>query len=496
MARITHPYHPIIYVRGYAMTRSEIEATVATPYMGFNLGATKIRQDWSGKVRRHIFESALIRLMKDYGYCDVYSYGTEITGEISARSVIIYRYYEQADADLGSGNVSSIPEAATGLSDLIMTVRDQVCANDPQLMKDFKVYLVAHSMGGLVCRCFLQNDQIGDKKAKAMVDKVFTYATPHNGIEVAGVNVPGFLDVWDMDNFNRKEMAKYLGLKGQPKRVDTLNKKFDPNRFFCLVGTNSRDYDVAKGLSGKLVGEMSDGLVRIENAAVQGAPRAFVYRSHSGPYGIVNSEEGYQNLTRFLFGDVRVDGVLEVEKLPLPPSVQKALDSGKDIKASYFFESTVVPRGALTFKLTERKKETYSAIFRKFDQMMRVENVDGLDEPRSPYLFSVFLDTRKITTGRTIVFSVEVIVSSTDYVIDGVLFFDERVEGENLFRNTITIRATINSGSWNVRYVMADDNWSENRGRDVEEDEDGWYIPLSSQKGFQGKLRLKYKNWT
>jgi len=193
---------------------------------------------------------------------------------------------------------------------------------------------------------------------------------------------------------------------------------------------------------------------------------------------------------------VRVDGVLEVEKLPLPPSVQKALDSGKDIKASYFFESTVVPRGALTFKLTERKKETYSAIFRKFDQMMRVENVDGLDEPRSPYLFSVFLDTRKITTGRTIVFSVEVIVSSTDYVIDGVLFFDERVEGENLFRNTITIRATINSGSWNVRYVMADDNWSENRGRDVEKDEDGWYIPISSQKGFQGKLRLKYKNWT
>jgi hypothetical protein len=42
---------------------------------------------------------------------------------------------------------------------------------------------------------------------------------------------------------------------------------------------------------------------------------------------------------------------------------------------------------------------------------------------------------------------------------------------------------------------MADDNWSENRGRDVEKDEDGWYIPISSQKGFQGKLRLKYKNW-
>ena len=113
------------------MTKSEIEATVATPYMGFNLGATKIRQDWAGKVRRHIFESALIRLMKDYEYRDVYSYGKEIVGQISARSIVIYRYYEQADADLGSGKIASIPEAATGLSDLIMAVRDQVCASDP-----------------------------------------------------------------------------------------------------------------------------------------------------------------------------------------------------------------------------------------------------------------------------------------------------------------------------------------------------------------------------
>ena len=30
--------HPIIYVRGYAMTQAEIEDTVADPYMGFNIG--------------------------------------------------------------------------------------------------------------------------------------------------------------------------------------------------------------------------------------------------------------------------------------------------------------------------------------------------------------------------------------------------------------------------------------------------------------------------
>ena len=37
-------HHPIIYVRGFAMRDTEIEDTVNTPYMGFNLGATRIRQ--------------------------------------------------------------------------------------------------------------------------------------------------------------------------------------------------------------------------------------------------------------------------------------------------------------------------------------------------------------------------------------------------------------------------------------------------------------------
>jgi hypothetical protein len=65
MDSLAAPYFPIIYVRGYAMTPDEIAATVATPYMGFNLGSTKMRQVWDGSVRRHVFESPLVRLMKD-----------------------------------------------------------------------------------------------------------------------------------------------------------------------------------------------------------------------------------------------------------------------------------------------------------------------------------------------------------------------------------------------------------------------------------------------
>ena len=54
--------HPIIYVRGYAMTPKEIEETVADPYMGFNIGSAKIRQ-LVGRVKKYFVESPLVRRM-------------------------------------------------------------------------------------------------------------------------------------------------------------------------------------------------------------------------------------------------------------------------------------------------------------------------------------------------------------------------------------------------------------------------------------------------
>lgn len=479
------PQFPIVYVRGYAMRPTDIAATVATPYMGFNLGATKTRQDWRGTVVRHVFESPLIRLMKDYGYQDVFQDGSEITGRIPAKSVIIYRYYEAADSDLGSGAPLSIVAAARGLKELIYQLRDQVCGTDAARLAEFRVHLVAHSMGGLVCRAFLQNDAISTPADRALVDKVFTYAAPHNGIELGGVNVPAVLGLWDMNNFNRKRMAAYLGLPARSGRVDTLNDRFPAARFFCLVGTNHRDYGAARIAAG----EMSDGLVRIEHATVRGAPRAFVYRSHSGPYGIVNSEEGYQNLVRFLFGDVCMTGVLEPRRLPLPPSIQKSYEQGRRVRASYYFEATVAPRGATMFKLSERRIETNSAVLRRFDELFTPAGAP-LAEPRSPVLFTTFLDTARITAGRTLVFSIDLAVSTTGYTVDGTSITRRHIPGEYLFRNTLTIRATITDDGWNLRYVWADDDWGESRGVDAERDGGDWLIPLKSPKGFEALLRL------
>ncbi|MBA2417139.1 MAG: hypothetical protein H0V64_14890 [Geodermatophilaceae bacterium] len=115
------------------------------------------------------------------------------------------------------------------------------------------------------------------------------------------------------DIFGPDRMFEYLTphLPGAPVR-DGFDARvmpgdgFPADRLFCLVGTNPADYVAARGLSSRVVGARSDGLVQIDNAYVMGAHRAIVHRSHSGRYGIVNSEEGYQNLRRFLFGSLQV----------------------------------------------------------------------------------------------------------------------------------------------------------------------------------------------
>jgi hypothetical protein len=231
-------------------------------------------------------------------------------------------------------------------------------------------------MGGLVCSAFLQNTKLGSQEARVAVDKLFTYATPHNGIDMRIVrNVPGWLSFGDVNNFNRDRMADYFGL---PNGDDvSIVQNFPPDRIFNLIGTNPRDYKVAGGLSSWAVGDASDGLVRIDNAAMHGpgpdgndvsSPRAFVHRSHSGHYGIVNSEEGYQNLTRFLFGTLRVDGILDIDDISLPVEVEKERKAGKKVHSSYQIETAVSVRGC-QWQLSRREVRENSAIFRTYDEL-------------------------------------------------------------------------------------------------------------------------------
>jgi hypothetical protein len=147
-------------------------------------------------------------------------------------------------------------------------------------------------------------------------------------------------------------MCEFLGYSRDwdQNRLNEIGEHFPVDRVFSLIGTNHTDYNLAR----LAVGPGSDGLVQMEHAYVKDSSRAFVFRSHSGPLGIVNSEEGYQNLQRFLFGDTSVRIDLENVRL------KNALRSNEDLRF-LLIETTVLIRGE-QIVMTDQREEQGSAL--------------------------------------------------------------------------------------------------------------------------------------
>ncbi|WP_280888742.1 hypothetical protein [Streptomyces sp. LBL] len=321
---------PIVYVRGYAGDTAGINKAVEDPFYGFNEGSTHVRVESDDKPGFYQFESPLLRLHLDEGYKILVEGGQEAYLEahkdIAPDSIWVERFYDPSASTWGNGPEEfRIEHAAEHLLGFIEKIKDRTHAP--------RVHLVAHSMGGLVCRCLLQKILPDRNLIPAdYVDKLFTYGTPHGGIafDVGFGLVEKLRDATGVngaDIFGPRRMYQYLTPQADAdpdgpsagwdaRAIPDHDGALRPEKVFCLVGTDPTDYDVAHGLSSAAVGVRSDGLVQIENAYVPGAHTSYVHRSHSGAYGLVNSEEGYQNLRRFLFGDHRVDAALLGHRLP------------------------------------------------------------------------------------------------------------------------------------------------------------------------------------
>ncbi|MGH3368048.1 MAG: esterase/lipase family protein [Nocardioidaceae bacterium] len=312
---------PIVYVRGFAGGQSGIDAVVNDPFYGFNEGSTHIRVGAQGRPRFYQFEGPLLRLMQQQDY-QLAVEGSQLEallradrGSLEPASLWVYRFYDESSGTFGAEpKPYDIGRAAQGLADFIELVRERTRGVP-------RVNLVAHSMGGLICRATLQRVLANPE---SVVSKLCTIGTPHGGIDP---KLGGGVGDWIIDTFgpngsdifSPRRMRDYLlPAAADAADVDAADVEsewdprrmvgtFSPQRVLSVVGTDAKDYEAAFGLSAKVMGEQSDGLVAIRNAYVWGSPRAYVHRSHSGRYGLVNSEETYQNLRRFLFGSLRVE---------------------------------------------------------------------------------------------------------------------------------------------------------------------------------------------
>lgn len=354
---------PIIYLRGFAGSMRGINKAIDDPFYGFSTGSTHVRVGADGNPIFYQFESPLVRLVTEMDYELFVDGGQESyldrkgPGEVSQDSIWIHRYYDKSGTtwqrrrgrnstddrqnvdvrrgpDLGRSEGFHLEDAAEDLLRLVEKVLLKTGAP--------RVHLVAHSMGGLICRSMIQRvipDRYGQAgnagpegrtRAAEFIDRLFTYGTPHGGIEFEfGFGLIEELrdefGIGGGEIFGPERMYEYLTPTAQrssraprdwDSRVNPDPQNFPTERIFCLIGTNPQDYSAALGTSSRAVGAKSDGLVQIENALVTGADHAYVHRSHSGRYGMVNSEEGYQNLIRFLFGDLKVAADLADLELP------------------------------------------------------------------------------------------------------------------------------------------------------------------------------------
>jgi hypothetical protein len=427
---------PIIYVRGYAGTQADVEETVDDPFYGFNLGSTHVRVDEQGRADFYVFESPFVRLLTDHGYVDVYDGAVQVATDCPTpqQTIWIYRFYDPTSKtyDRPGGRRLSIEQVADGLREFIEDVKQQTGAP--------RVVLLAHSMGGLVCRSLIQKiypDR--NEHAPDHVDKLFTYGTPHGGIHFergsgAIERVRDAIGANNSDDFGRQRIYEYVTPKAKAQatpppdfREDEIPPEaFDVDRVFCIVGTNAHDYDVAHGLSRALVGPQSDGLVQIQSAAVRGAHRAFIHRSHSGRYGMVNSDEGYQNLQRFLFGDVRVKMVLCDFALDFTPPA-----NDPDAEVTYQFELQVAIKG-LPIVMHERRVEHFSAVSLNIAEYERQKAL-GLP------LFTNFLMAGRRADG-TVTYMLRMAVFKQQYR-KGIFMFRDHIERLPVWSDYLVVSA-------------------------------------------------------
>jgi hypothetical protein len=204
---------------------------------------------------------------------------------------------------------------------------------------------------------------------------------------------------------------------------------------------------------------------------------AYCFRSHSGRYGIVNSEEAYQNLVRFLFGDVRVDLWADIQGVRVPQGLEAPDKAGK-VDALYQFEILASPRGKRWY-LTRRIAEEDSVVCRDHSRLKKAT----IAAPERIYLSTVFLANRyKVNPRqRTLSYSLTFAVRVPDYELDKKFWPDRHYEGGYLYRDTVVIELKVPTKSgadWQVSY-----NW---QSKDVGQAT----IPLSVQKLKQGKAEI------
>lgn len=500
--KIEPPFYPIVYVRGYAMTANEREETFHDTYYGFSATSVEKRDapppDY---FRADMFEGQLIRFMKlgHYAYFDATNRGLEDCVDNPARSLWVCRFY---DVDVMKDNLRSIEDHAEELRTMVcQTIPERLKALGVDLgpqLRDYKVILIAHSMGGLVCRTLMQNLLPAKKEKPAdWVHRFVTLGTPHKGIDLG--RIPDFMErfvlrkrnPFDANIFDEKRMREYLklGKDFEPHSLGPVDSPyaFPVKRCLCIIGS---DYD-SYGTVQHLTGGFSDGLVKQDRAyCVAGKPDAKgkyssdqkpywanVHRAHSGRRGIVNSYESFENIHRFLFGDVKADICLEDVEIGTPEAAE----------TSYFYD--------LEFALSIRGTPVY--LHRR--QQTPCENAIRYSrkdiERKTVLLHTLFLDSDLRTNPDPPYSHFKLEFRLRELAVKKGFLWDHEYPEKNIFADDLEVRvgdfdAQIPGKEVQYRWLSQGGEW-QNAVRSGKE----FRIPLRDAGSLRGAFLIRAEPW-
>jgi hypothetical protein len=271
------------------------------------------------------------------------------TEEDPCKSLWVFRYY-----DLNDRKFEMYGDALVRLISFIRAIAQLKYGTQP------KVNIIAHSMGGLIVREAIQRSYPklqGPKAADSAINKIVTLGTPHKGISFQVIRDFRWLGIDaanELEHFNPEKQKD----PHNPASFTNLHKYFPLERILTVVGTNYRTYSNQQAsalnqffsVSGEYgpAYNRSDGLVKQAFAQLDGAPRTFVHKCHSGYDSLITARESFEIATRFFFGDVRV-------RLR---QVRAKVVRGSDWfgKSEFFFGVSIKPRG-VDFELFHQSKE-------------------------------------------------------------------------------------------------------------------------------------------
>lgn len=516
--KIEGTYYPIVYVRGYARTHSEREEVFNDTYYGFSATSVEQRQGPPDKnkgtyLQADVFEGQLIRFLKirDYAYADAMNEGLFTFNDNPSRSIWISRFYDQ---DYINGKMRSIEEHADELYELITEIipeRLLECGvSKESIDQNYKVILIAHSMGGLVCRALIQNLlPAKGKDPKKIIHRLVTMGSPHKGIDLG--NIPDKVeDILtstlspDSTIFREERMRQYLKLGekgGNAKRgykydLHSLGvSDFPIKRCLCIVGSDHKSYIAARHLTGSF----SDGLVRQDNAYMVAGPKpkvkdypeqqvcfyANVHRAHSGYRGIVNSYESFENIQRFLFGNI-------MAKIFLQDLVFHTKSKTKDKVESYYdFEFKLSIRGTNSY-LHRREQEPCENSMRHY--------AANINKKTKLHLHTGFLNS-KLKPGTSTHSHFVISFKVVEYHVKKSWLWDREYPGRTIYSETAEIRLKdINEDHeadlLEYRWMSDVTDWEGKDGwQSAQEVADGYLIPLRQANTMEGNFFISASKW-